>query len=294
MGLSREVQDLVILVAAEQMGRSLFQHGAPVAGAIGNLDDEVELREQRLPAAPDWQKATAHASRVLGVPASPLLSAANVAQFASEVRKAVDAKRADVEALAKEIRERIEYLGGASAQAARLKTANAVLGLVSLCRPDVAADEFVRSLARTTIETSAEAMGASFAKAREVLEALRWAEWQMFDALANLRDERAAAATAIRAAVLDALTRDELAQELGTALKAGQAKAVALLAKVSRPPAPVESPPAPGPGRKVVASASSSSLKLKEARQTFKTIEKSLAEKPDRVVTLSWSIEEDA
>jgi len=82
-----------------------------VAGAIGNLDDEVELREQRLPAAPDWQKATAHASRVLGVPASPLLSAANVAQFASEVRKAVDAKRADVEALAKEIRERLSISG---------------------------------------------------------------------------------------------------------------------------------------------------------------------------------------
>jgi hypothetical protein len=295
MGLTREVQDLVILVASAQMGRSLFQHGAPVSGTIGALDDEVELREQKLPPATDWQQATARASHVLGVAASPLLSATNVTQFASDVRKVVDSKRADVEAVAKEIRDRIEQFGGEPAHAARLKTANAVLGLVSLCRPDVAADELVRALAHATIETTPESMGTSFTKARDVLEALRWAEWQMFEALTSLRDDRTAAATEIRAAVLDALMRDELVQGLASVLKGEQTKAVALLAKVPRP-IPQESAPAstPAAGRRVVASSSTSSLKLAEARQTFKTIEKALAEKPDRVLTLNWSIEEDS
>jgi hypothetical protein len=229
------------------------------------------------------------------VAASPLLSATNVTQFASDVRKVVDSKRADVEAVAKEIRDRIEQFGGEPAHAARLKTANAVLGLVSLCRPDVAADELVRALAHATIETTPESMGTSFTKARDVLEALRWAEWQMFEALTSLRDDRTAAATEIRAAVLDALMRDELVQGLASVLKGEQTKAVALLAKVPRP-IPQESAPAstPAAGRRVVASSSTSSLKLAEARQTFKTIEKALAEKPDRVLTLNWSIEEDS
>lgn len=62
MGLPRDVQSLIILVFALQTNRSFFLHGGPMQPTLENLPDELELREQKLPAQTDWDRARQRAA----------------------------------------------------------------------------------------------------------------------------------------------------------------------------------------------------------------------------------------
>ena len=77
----------MILVFADQTNRTFFLHGGPAQGTIENLPDELELREQRLPPAADWEEAGRRAATILGLAVSPLASAASVAKLAADAKQ---------------------------------------------------------------------------------------------------------------------------------------------------------------------------------------------------------------
>ncbi len=81
MGLTREVQNLVILSFALQSNLTFSLHGTPVQPQLEQLDNGLELRAQSLPSAAVWQEAIQRAEAILGTPGALLLNAANVAQF---------------------------------------------------------------------------------------------------------------------------------------------------------------------------------------------------------------------
>jgi hypothetical protein len=87
-GLREDLQDLVLLTWLAKTNRSLFRHGQPVQGEIGNLAGEWEVQEQTLPTPGDWEKAIALAGEIL----DPLMggmyrSAPGLVQFSQSARK---------------------------------------------------------------------------------------------------------------------------------------------------------------------------------------------------------------
>ena len=82
MGLPREAENLVILLFAEQTNRTFFLHGAPFDATLTNLQDQLELREQKLPDPTHWDVAIQYAGNIFGVASSPLLNASNVTSLA--------------------------------------------------------------------------------------------------------------------------------------------------------------------------------------------------------------------
>jgi len=79
MGLSREIQNLVILSFALQSNLTFSLYGAPVQPQLEQLDNGLELRAHPLPSADVWQEATQRAEALLSLSGSLLLNAANVA-----------------------------------------------------------------------------------------------------------------------------------------------------------------------------------------------------------------------
>jgi len=89
-GLRDDLQELVILTWLAKTNRSLFRFGQLFRGAIGALPAECEAREQPLPEAADWDKATALAAELLDPQLAGLYrSAPGLLQFAQAARKRV-------------------------------------------------------------------------------------------------------------------------------------------------------------------------------------------------------------
>ena len=76
-------------------------------------------------------------------------------------------------------------------------------------------------------------MGECLNKAETLTATLDGTNWEIFEAIAGLTDERKAAANAIRSTVEQALRCDEHVKPLAETLKEAQSKAVRLLTVVS-------------------------------------------------------------
>jgi len=70
-------------------------------------------------------------------------------------------------------------------------------------------------------------------KASQLLATIESTNWEIFDAIAKLTDERQAAAQVIRSSITHALQSDEHVTSLGPTLKEAQHKAVRLLTQTS-------------------------------------------------------------
>jgi hypothetical protein len=130
-------------------------------------------------------------------------------------------------------------------------------------------------------------MAASIAGAGRLVETLEAGNWDLFDALARVADERQAAAAAIRRRVADALAADEYAVRFIPELRAAQSEAVRLL---SQPPA---APPPSKPGRRRVDGARVQDLDPSKAKDLFASLQKKLDENARRRLTVDWIIEEE-
>jgi len=237
MGLPREVQNLIILSFAAQTDRSFEQHGGPFAPSMDSLPDALALREQRLPAQADWDAAVARGAAIFGVPASPLLNAANLARFIAGVRAVAVVAKADCDKLV----ERLQRLTASSllretADFNRLKTARAIKALIdSLSR--AGEGEFVEALARAEAATTEAAMARSLKSAGAVVDAIAQADgdWRMFEAISALPDHRREAAQLILESLREALQNDEMVMQLGPAIRDAKDRATRLLVEPSRP-----------------------------------------------------------
>lgn len=296
MGLPKDVQNLVILTFAGQTDRGFFLHGGPAAPTLENLSDEIELREEALPAKDDWREALRRAQLLFGLTPPEVLNAANVVALVDQVRGKAKDVDAAIDSLCRELPVRLAAQGVEPAASDRLTTTRSARTLLSgvLSASD---DRVVSALAGAEVRTSDAAMVQTIGKAKLIDELVRTIDWDLFEAVGKLADDRKTAGQAILKRVQDVLAADEYAIALKPAMDEARRKALRLLTDAPNPPPakpPAQAPdPAPGPpppGARVVEHSERKGLDGATARQVFAGIGRKLGEDPDYRLTIQWEI----
>jgi hypothetical protein len=281
MGLPQDVQNLVILLFAEQTSRSFFLHGGAIPVELKSIPNEAELRDQSLPSEEHWREGGARAGKIFGVPAGPIRNASHVAALSSQVRARASAEWASCNRIAALLSERLSRLG-ADPSAPRMQTTQA-LGALLDALESTGSEGAVEILARASLATTADAMGAQLSKSAAIRSALENADrWEAFDGLTRVTDNRAQAAAELLARVRGALEQDELAVALAPVLEQASREAIRLLA-----------PPPPKPGERVIEEARRDGLKAVDAEQILGEVRKKLSASPRRRLSLHWRITEE-
>lgn len=289
-GLPREAQDLLILLFAEQTNRSFFRYNTASRAELGSLDDDLELRAQKLPSEPIWNAARDRAGRIFGCTAASFVSASNVSLLREEIAKKAAAWREPVSELVEVLRSWMETFGVDPAKAPRMKTARHVQALVdNLASADP--DQLLEALVSAPVATSEEAMGNAGTKAAELVQGLRNIQVKVLTGIRDLPAERRSEAEPVLDRLRDALSRDELAMGLLPETQRAQDEAVKVL---TRPEAPAPPPPAPPsqPGWKVVERDSREGLDAASAKELFETLQERLRGPGERRLRLQWTVEE--
>lgn len=307
MGLPKPVQNLVILIFAEQTNRSFYLHGAPAEATLATMPDQMELRTWIGPPEAKWKLAVQRAGSILGLTPSPLLTAANVAELGQKAKGIAQKSQVACRSLCKLLRERLEKFGLVPGDAPRLKTATAVLKLVDGLN-SAGHNDAVIVIADAECVTSEAAMGKSLTSAAELVERISATTWSIFDDVVQLPEKYQAEANEIRNSVCQALQADEYAIGLAAKLKGGQDEAVKLLSRAARDKAPPPSTPEPGPGpgpgpgptvtrpkpgKRTVSEGSKDGLTPDAAESVLTQIQKDMKAKPSRKLSISWRIDED-
>jgi hypothetical protein len=249
MGLSKEAQNLIILLSAAQSNLRIYRHGGTYDEAtIQNLPDDCDLRAVELPAEDRWETALQRASRILGVAGSRLLNAPNLATFAGNVKTRVAEVRGPLQAFHRRLQERLSKLQVPLDSSDRLKSATMAVRLID--RLAAADSAVVDVLCTAEIATSETAMGQCAGSARELTNALDDAGWRLIEMLPGMAVVQQSAAQAILTELRQALCADEHAVALQPAVATAGARATRLVEQAMTAPvsAPV-SPPAPIPVR---------------------------------------------
>ena len=181
-----------------------------------------------------------------------------------------------------------------------MKTASATQALVDRLN-SCDASQIVAMLATAAIATTEPAMGECLSKAAQLTGIIDGTNWEIFDAIGKLADDRQAQATSIRASVRQAMEADEHVTSLGPALKEAQLKAVRLLTEAPKPvasgpgPGQVQVPPETKPPhsqRRVVATVSRENLTLADAKNLLANLDSQIQQGRDIKLNVSWIVEE--
>jgi hypothetical protein len=293
MGLTRDLQNLVILSYALQHNLTFSLHGGPVEPQLETLDDVLELREQALPSEEVWQQAAQRAAEILGIVPSPLRTATSVAKFAADAKAKADKHRQAVDRLCVGLRQYLERLGIEARSAARLQTAQAVLALLRGIA-GATKDDIVGVIARANVATSPAAMGESVKKAEKMAAALESTSWELFETVGQLPRERAPQAQSIVDRVKEALTRDEHVVEVKRALKEAQSAALELLTGLVDPTPPLP-PPLPPPvvtpvPQRAEMTGDQRGIDEPGARTVFESIKRAMESDHDLVLDINWRL----
>jgi hypothetical protein len=301
MGLPKDVQNLVILAFAQQTNRSFFLHGAPYEASLSTIENLCELREQRLPDEEHWELALQRAASMFGVAASPLRNASNVQALCVGVRQRAAETRAGCKSYCQRLRERLERFAIALDKSDRMTTATATLRLLERIH-QAAEPMLVDALASAEIATSESAMGGCVGGSGTLVGVLDGTNWEIFDAIVKLDDDRKKAAAEIIASVTETLRCDEHAKPLGPSLKAAQSKAVRLLTTVSTPPPQPQPGPSPttpsmptitpAPSRTLIDRGSESFGDIAAAKDRLAELAEQISGGRTIRVTIDWQIEE--
>ncbi len=246
MGLPLELQNLIILTYAAQTNRRFLLRGGPVEPTIDSLGDELELREQTLPHAEDWQIAVRRAAALFGLTLAHTLNATNVGRLVDEVRQAAAQKREAVGRLVANVRDRSARYG-TNGSGARQQSAESAQALVTALG-QAAEGELVTSLASAVLLTSEAAVARALGQAQVCADALGNGRWSLFDAMRDLQDHRKPAAVALLGRLAEMLASDEHVLPLKARLDELERDAMRLLTATAPAPSPVPVPvPTPGP-----------------------------------------------
>jgi hypothetical protein len=207
MGLTREAENLIVLVYAAQSGMSFTIQGGPVEGSLTRLDNACVLVQEAPPDEAEWAKAVPRAGSLFGVAVSQLCTAANAAVLGSKIKEIAAANAAGVRQYTDLLRQRLAGLGVAEAAADRLKTADAARSLLDSI---VQTDErgVVGALARATIPTTEKAVGECVKGGTSWVRSLDGAFWGLADRVAGLPDDIKTRAAPIFDDVRQALAHD--------------------------------------------------------------------------------------
>ena len=289
MGLPAELRNVVILSFADQTDRSFFAGNVPIKATIERIQDDWELRAQVLPPQAQWDEAVRRMSALFGKVHPQGLNAANLTRLLEELGSLVEAPRRPLAALASGLEQRLRALGVPLEGTPRLTTARSALGLVERVLAASGPDR-VLAFAEAPVRTSEAAMQAVLPRAGSIEEAIRTADWPLFEAVWNLRDHRKAEADRIRDRVVEILTADEHAVALKPALDEQRGKALRLLSAEPPPPPPLPPPPPPLPGARVIAKENRKGLDARAAKDVLRGVEQAMAEHPDARLDIEWRI----
>lgn len=294
MGLPKEVQNLVILTFAEQTNRTFYRHGLSIEPTLKDIPNDCELREQKLPDESQWQLAIQRADSIFQVSISPLRKVNNLTLLESDVMKKAAASRNTCEKYVQELRNCLRKFE-LNTETDRLKTTFSTFALVErICSGEPG--NVVGALANADIATSEAAMGECLSKASALGATLEGTNWELFESIGELADERKATADEILNEVKQALCSDEHVNSLGSALKAAQSKALRLLTKPTPSPTPTPKPPEPQPirkqGKQPVKQGSKENLEMTAAQELLSNLEQDLREGQDIRLSISWIVEE--
>ena len=234
-GLPATLRNLVIMVYAAQTNHSFFLHGGAVEPGIDDLLTEMELRTVDLPADGNWNTARERAGHLFGVTATPLVSAASVAKFSTDVRAVVEECKEGGLAL-------VESLDGVwatrkqlGADAPRLVSAKAARQLGETVSGS-ADSKLVEAIATWDNPTSDAAVGTSLKKADDVSQTIRRINWDVLETAAQLGGQQREAAETLVIEINQALQADEHVVALGPKLKSIEQSALRLIQDALKKP----------------------------------------------------------
>jgi len=294
MGLPNEVANLVILVFAEQTNRSFLLHGAAFDASLTSMPEACELREETLPEPQSWEIAVYRAGKIFGEAPSPLLKASNVSLLASRVKEQATVAREPCRTYCRRLTDRLAWAKVSGSEADRSRTATTTLKLMERLQ-SVEPGEVVATLASAEIATSEDAMGTCFRKASELAGHLEVTNWEIFEAIARLPDERQAKAAKIRQQVTEALESDEHVIQLAPALSSAQSQAVRLLTEPVVKPEPKPEPKVTPPvtkGKRTVDQGTRGDLDLSAAQDLLAELEAKTVKDQTIRLSIGWRIEE--
>jgi hypothetical protein len=293
MGLPAELRNLIILAFAEQTDRSFFAGNAPVKATIERvlerLGDDWELRAQPLPPQAEWDEAVRRMSALFGKVQPRGLNAGNLTRLLEELGALVEGLRKPLAALASGLEQRLRTLGVPLEEAPRLTTARSALGLMERVLAASGPDR-VAALAQAPVQTSGASMRSVLPRAGDIEEAIRTADWPLFEAVWMLHDHRESEAARIRSRVVEILSADEHAVALKPALDEQRGKAIKLLSERVEPPLPPPPPPPVGPEIRVIAKDNRKALDAQAAKDVLRRVEKSMAEHPGARLDIDWRV----
>ncbi|NCA72348.1 MAG: phage resistance protein, partial [Sphingobacteriia bacterium] len=292
MGLPTELRNLVILTFADQTDHSFFSGTTAVKASLERILDDWELRAQALPPRAQWDEAVRRMSALFGKVHSHGLNAGSLTRLLDELGPLVEQARKPLTALVCVLEQRLRALGVRLEEAPRLTTARSALALVELVLAASGPDR-VMAFATAEVRTSESAMQSLLPKTGAIEEAIRTADWPLFEAVWGLQDQRRGAAERIRERLVEILMADEHALALKPALDEQRGRAIALLsARVDPPPPPTPPPPTPPTPRgiRVIAADQRKSLDVGAARDTLRRVEQTLAEHPGARLDIDWRL----
>lgn len=187
MGLSKGLENLVLIVWAAATDRIFTDHGGPTGVAIDSLADHYEVVSQDLPDAAEWATAIDRAARVLGLaglPADP--SAVALARLSGALAGAANEHLAAVDALSGELASLAALVGGG--EVARITTAQhaaQLLRSVAAAGSDLAK---VEAFLAADLNPSPEAIGSSIKAADGINGTIAGVDTKLL-AAAMARDE---------------------------------------------------------------------------------------------------------
>lgn len=187
-GMSRELQNLLILAWALLDDKEFARHGATVPVTTGrDIREDFVLRNPVLPTESAWVTARQRAQSVLGETPPVALTAANVRSMASAVRARAGAWKNDSVDLLKQLRAHESVLGLDDAHS---RMVDALLASDLLTRLAAEDDDLVvvNALAEATLPSEPQSVATSISSARGVLTALKGASWTLLEPFAARAD----------------------------------------------------------------------------------------------------------
>jgi hypothetical protein len=221
MGLTPEVQNLIVLAFAAQQDRTLVRNGAPAQVTLERIDGEVELHEQPLPDEEKWARARERAGALFGLAPGEVRKGATVAKLASDLKAKAAEVRPVLTGLAQELRPRVEAFGmpTAASRLVTLRSAQTLLADLGGANDTLAT---VMTLADAELATNEAAVSRCLGSAAEVRGAVNGTAWDIIAAATELSDHRRAAAEGLRGRIAEALEADEYAVPLRPVLQEAQ------------------------------------------------------------------------
>ncbi|NEQ32659.1 MAG: phage resistance protein [Leptolyngbya sp. SIO4C5] len=241
MGLSKELQNLIILTFADQTGRSFFLHTNPRDVTLKDIPNECELREQRLPDESVWKTARQRADEIFGVSVADLRKASTVADLAAKVQAKAKAAVENCQGYVQSLQDSLETLN-LSQECDRMITASTTLAMVEQLSA-AKEDDVVELLGECAIATSAAAMAECMKKADNLTRSLNSDSWAIFQIVAELSGDLESEAKRVLQTLSEALRSDEHVISLDLQLKQSLNQALRLLREQSKSETPRPEPP---------------------------------------------------